>query len=217
MKRKQFTFYASFFEAMSEMGMVSRGKAITALCEFALYGIEPPPMKGVLKIYMDLVMPNIRASRKKALAGQVGAAVTNQMGSGKGEKENEKENEIENKNEIETETNCGKGEGARGRGSVWLGFERFWDLYPVKIGKEEAWEAWQRLCPEEETACQSLEHWKRTGQWLKENGRYIPRAARFLELGQHAQLPETPKMGVYGHLGKAELEAIENLMREDFT
>jgi len=217
MKRKQFTFYGSFFEAMSEMGMVARGKAITALCEYALYGIEPPSMKGALKIYMDLVMPNLDAARKKAESGAKGGRhkkASKQESKGENEVEIKKELEIE----LETETNCGKGEDALRLGSGWLGFERFWNLYPVKIGKEEAWEVWQRLCPEEAAACDNLERWMRTGQWRKENGRYIPRAARFLELGQHLQKPEAGlPTGASGKLGKAELEALEQLMRKDLT
>ena len=129
-------------------------------------------------------------------------------------KENEKENE--NEIETETETNCGKGKDALGRGSVWLGFERFWDLYPVKIGKEAAWEQWQRLCPDADALCENLENWKRTGQWLKEKGRYIPRPARFLELEQFRQRPEVAApCGALGQLGEAEMKALEKIMRED--
>ena len=204
MKRKQFTFYESFYAAMSEMSIVSRGKAITALCEFALYGIEPPPMKGALKIYMDLVMPNLRASRKKALAGKAGAAVTNQLGSGKGEKE--KEIEIEKENEIEIEREC----------SARAEFERFWDLYPMKIGKEDAWEAWQRKMPDADTACENLRSWVRSKQWTKDGSHFIPRAAKFLEQEYYLQTPDGIPKGASGQPGKAELEAIEKLMREEF-
>ena len=214
MKRKQFTFYESFYKAMADMGMNKRGLAVTLICDYALYGIEPPPQCGKMQMFMDLVYPNLAASRKKALAGQLGAGVTNQKKSSKKEIEIEKENEIET--ETETETNCTKGEDALGAQCLWVGFERFWDAYPVKIGQEEAWEQWQRLCPDPEVVCQSLQKWKLTGQWVKEKGRYVPRAAKFLEQEYYLQVPEcaAPK-GALGQLGAAEMEAIEKIMRED--
>ena len=101
-----------------------------------------------------------------------------------------------------------------GRGSVWLGFERFWEKYPIKIGKEEAWEEWQRRCPDPEVACRSLDAWMRTGQWIKEKGRYIPRAAKFLEQAYYLQAPEA-ETGATGRLGQAELEALALFMKEN--
>jgi hypothetical protein len=126
-----------------------------------------------------------------------------------------KEMEIEKENEIETETetNCTKGKDALGAASVWVGFERFWNLYPIKIGQEEAWEQWQRLCPDPDTVCRSLEKWKRTGQWVKEKSRYVPRAAKFLEQEYYLQTPEgAAPCGAVGQLGEAEIEAIRKIM-----
>ena len=206
MKRKQFTFYASFYEAMSEMNMTARGKAVTILCEYALYGIEPPQMKGALKMYVDLVRPNLEASRKKALAGHVGAGVTNRKRSGKKEKENENENEIEIEKENEIEREC----------DTRAGFERFWDLYPVKIGKEDAWLVWKQKKPDAETACQCLQSWCNSKQWNKDGSHFIPRAAKFLEQEYYLQKPEIKvPMGATGLLGQAELEALERIMREE--
>ena len=215
MKRKQFTFYRSFFNAMSEMDMEERGIAISWVCAFALDGVEPPQMRGNQKIYRDLVQPVLESGRNKALAGSKGGSIS-QASKQVSKKENEKEKEKENEIETETETNCTKGQDALGAQCLWVGFERFWDAYPVKIGQEEAWEQWQRLCPDPEVVCQSLQKWKLTGQWVKEKGRYVPRAAKFLEQEYYLQVPEcaAPK-GALGQLGAAEIEAIEKIMRED--
>ena len=197
MKRKQFTFYASFFEAMSEMNMTARGKAVTLLCEFALQGTVPEPQKGALKIYWDLVYPNLAASRKKALAGQFGAGVTNRIRNGKTEKEIENENEIEHK--------CVSGDG----------FETFWELYPVKIAREEAYAVWQRKQPDIQTVLKSLKLWMRSKRWTKDAGEFIPRAAKFLEQEYYLQTPEGPvPKGASGNLGEAELEAIARMMED---
>ena len=199
MKRKQFTFYESFYKAMADMGMHKRGLAITLICDYALYGIEPSPQCGKMQMFMDLVYPNLAASRKKALAGQLGAGVTNRKGRRKVENETEIETEI--KNEIERE--C----------VSRAGFERFWNLYPMKIAKEEAWAVWRRLEPKADAVCDGVALWMKSRQWLKDGNAYIPRAAKFLEQEYYLQTPEcaAPK-GAVGQLGAAEIEAIQKIM-----
>jgi hypothetical protein len=198
MERKQFTFYRSFYEAMSEMNMAARGRAVTILCEYALQGEEPEQLKGALKMYWNLVQPTLRSSRKKALAGRVGAAVTNQSRHGK------KENEIEKELEIELEHKCVGGDG----------FEKFWDLYPVKIAKNEAYAVWKEKMPDTQTVLKALEAWMRSKRWTKDGGNYIPRAGKFLEQEYYLQAPEV-ESGATGKPGAAELEAIARLMKEN--
>ena len=208
MKRNQFTFYRSFFEAMSELNLSQRGKAVTILCEYALMGIEPEPQKGKLKIYWNLVQPNLRTSRKRALAGQVGAAVTNQICSGKKEIEKEIENEIE----IECESNKRQ----EANGTHRENFKKFWNLYPVKIGKEKAWGVWQHMSPDPETVCQALALWMKSRQWTQEGTRFVPLAENFLKQEYFRQRPEVaPPCGALGQLGEAEMKALEKIMRED--
>ena len=215
MKRKQFTFYRSFFNAMSEMDMEERGIAISWVCAFALDGVEPPQMRGNQKIYRDLVQPVLESGRNKALAGSKGGSIS-QASKQVSKKENEKEKEKENEIETETETNCTKGQDALGAQCLWVGFERFWDLYPVKIGKEEAFAVWMRKKPDVEAVCKGLKAWISSRPWNQEDTRFVPRAAKFLEQEYYLQVPEcaAPK-GALGQLGAAEIEAIEKIMRED--
>ena len=59
----------------------------------------------------------------------------------------------------------------------------------------------------------ALECWKRSKKWQAEEGRYIPRADKFLEEKHYKQPPKDGvPMGASGYLGKAEMEAIERLM-----
>ena len=213
MKRKQFTFYRSFFNAMSEMDMEERGIAISWVCAFALDGVEPPQMRGNQKIYRDLVQPVLESGRNKALAGSKGGSIS-QASKQVSKKENEKENEKEKENEIECE--C---ENDMQQGLPWTytdSFERFWDLYPVKIGKEEAFAVWMRKKPDVEAVCKGLKAWISSRPWNQEDTRFVPRAAKFLEQEYYLQVPEcaAPK-GALGQLGAAEIEAIERIMRED--
>ena len=92
-------------------------------------------------------------------------------------------------------------------------FDFFWDAYPLKLGKKQAWLVWKKNEPELEQVMSALARWKRSKKWQTEEGRYIPRADKFLEEKHYEQPPrETVPMGASGYLGQAEVEAIERLM-----
>lgn len=178
-----------------------------AIMAYGLDGIEPEALDKKQKAAFILIKPVLETGQKKAKAGRFGAAVTNRQRHSKGEKEKEIEIEVEVENEIETETE---------NDSLWReGFGEFWELYPVKLGKEKAEEAWKRLMPDAGAVCDGLRQWVQTKQWTKDGGQFIPRAAKFLEERHYEHLPADyiPK-GASGVLGKAELEAIERIMAE---
>lgn len=62
-------------------------------------------------------------------------------------------------------------------------FERFWTVYPRKVAKQNAEKAWNKLNPDETLAQQiitAVERFRLDPQWTKDNGRYVPHAATFL-------------------------------------
>jgi len=75
MRRKQFTFYESFFEAIQCIGgKAQRADAYDALCAYALRG-ELPDFKRLsagARMVMTVCMPVLTAAHKKAEAGQKG-------------------------------------------------------------------------------------------------------------------------------------------------
>ena len=63
------------------------------------------------------------------------------------------------------------------------GFEQFWKAYPRKIAKGEARRVWFRLKPDSallERILKAIEAQKRTEQWHKESGKFIPHPATWL-------------------------------------
>ena len=94
-------------------------------------------------------------------------------------------------------------------------FDFFWEKYPLKLAKKQAWLAWKKEEPDPDAVMPALECWKRSKKWQAEEGRYIPRADKFIE-EKHYELPpkDAVPSGASGYLGKAELEAIERLMNE---
>ena len=173
---------------------------------YALDSKEPEGLDGAQKAAFILIKPVLDASWKKAMGG-VNSGKTRRRSrednANKREKEEEKEIEKENENEIEDE--CREG-----------AFGEFWDLYPVKLGKDKALDAWKKLRPDAQAVCDGVKKWRQTKQWKEENGRFIPRAAKFLEERHYEHLPgDHIPVGASGVLGKAELEAIARIMGEE--
>ena len=241
--RKQFTFYGSFYESLAILPIEQAQQGLWAIVTYGLFGKLPkmeiePAALAVFK----MATPVLDAARKKS-QGAVNSQEKRKRRKEKsesldripsgyaqdtlkeGEKEKEKEVEVEKEVELEVEVEK-ELEIETEKESLYTDsvcvnrdtdtdrFERFWDFYPVKLGKQKAWEAWQEENPDLDKAITALECWKRSRQWRQENGRYIPKAANFLKEKYFLQIPEgSVPMGASGHLGMAEMEAIENLMR----
>ena len=131
MERKQFTFYESFFRAVSRIrDRQARCEAYDAVCRYALTGALPDleQLADVVAITFELIRPTLDSSRMKAKSGTRGGSrkqaesKSKQTGSkaeanrkqsaregekekeGEVEEEEEKETEYENEKETEYET-----------------------------------------------------------------------------------------------------------------
>ena len=90
-------------------------------------------------------------------------------------------------------------------------FERFWAVYPRQIRMRDARKAFKDVAVPVEILIQSVEAWKQSEDWTKDNGRWIPAPSKWLNehrwedvRNQNAE-PFTP--------GDAEIAAIANLRR----
>jgi len=66
-------------------------------------------------------------------------------------------------------------------------FNEFWAVYPKKVGKQAAFKAWQRVKPTAELHGKimgAVMAATKTEQWQRENGRYIPNPATWLNQGR---------------------------------
>ena len=62
-------------------------------------------------------------------------------------------------------------------------FDRFWAEYPNKVKKPNAKRAWDKLKPEAELVSRimhGLARWKDSDQWTRDDGRFIPHPATWL-------------------------------------
>jgi len=62
-------------------------------------------------------------------------------------------------------------------------FEKFWEVYPKKIGKGEAFKAWKKIKPSQvlqQKIIESINNQSKSEQWIKDGGQYIPNAQKWL-------------------------------------
>lgn len=97
-------------------------------------------------------------------------------------------NQTEQDNTETTTPPSPSSEGSDGakKSPVELRFDEFWNAYPKKVGKQYALKAWNKIKPTaelHESIMQAVDRQKRSDQWRKENGRYIPNPATWLNGG----------------------------------
>lgn len=69
-----FTFFESYFSAISELDDADRLACYDAICRYGVTGEEPQDLAGVAAMAFKLIKPNIDKSHSRSAAGAVGAA-----------------------------------------------------------------------------------------------------------------------------------------------
>jgi hypothetical protein len=83
----------------------------------------------------------------------------------------------------DTHTPIARGKTAR---SVRDGFDEFWSAYPKKAARQAAVKAWSRIAASVPTAdiMAGLDRARRSEQWLKDGGQFVPHASTWLNGGR---------------------------------
>ncbi|RKZ14217.1 hypothetical protein DRQ53_11995 [bacterium] len=78
-------------------------------------------------------------------------------------------------------------------------FLEFWAAYPRKIGKGAAWKVWKQRKdrPKNGDMLASVEAHKRSEQWTKDGGQYIPHPATFLNQARWEDEPDSADREVW--------------------
>lgn len=210
MERTQFTFYDSFFRAISRIkSKAARCDAYDALCQYALYGIEPDidGMPDASAIAFESFKPNLDAGRRKAQSGSVGGK-SKQTESKQEANDKQTESKKKDKNKEKNKDKCLKAD-----------FDLFWEAYPRKEGKQKAEAAFAKVVVPVQDLLDAIEAQKKSAQWTKDGGQFIPHPATWLNgkrwLDQMVVATGTRKgvpMGASGEMGAAEMAAIAQLM-----
>jgi hypothetical protein len=75
------------------------------------------------------------------------------------------------------------------------GFDAFWAAYPKKKAKDDARKAWQKRRPDAallRVILDALQQQRQSPDWQKENGRYVPFPATWLNRGQWTDAADEP-------------------------
>ena len=86
-------------------------------------------------------------------------------------------------------------------------FEQFWRAYPKKVGKKKAQLAWKKAGdrPEIAQVIRRIEESKRTDQWTKDNGQFIPHPSTWINEGRWDDEPtQTPPSAMEKFLARSQ-------------
>lgn len=203
------TFYASFWGAISSMSKKDQLPVFRAVISYGLFGYHKESLSAGQDAFFALMKPVLDSSRKKAANGKHGGSKTKANG-----KQNATENEVENENEIENEVEIEKENESKRTEE----FEQFWSAYPRKEGKQKAMEEFLKVEVDIDVLLLAVEEQKKSAQWQKNVGQFIPHASTWLngKRWEDLLLPpanDVPK-GASGQLGEAEMEAIRRVLQE---
>lgn len=183
MKRKQFTFYYSFYDVISciEEPPV-RAEAYDALCRYALMG-EKPDFENLsleAKMAVKAFMPTLDASRKKAQSGSLGGSKRQANASKTQANAKQTESKSKNKDKIEIKTEEKTEIKKELKHESEAAFDLFWDEYPRKVKKQQAREAFACVSVSLDVLLEALSRQKKSSQWQEDGGRFVPYPAVWL-------------------------------------
>lgn len=180
-KAKGIMLYFDIKEPLKDFSDEERGKLVWALLEYAENGTLPQ-FSGSLKTAFNFIKKDIdrdiekyfnRCQKNKENISkrydciQSNTTVNNRQQSLLNKNKDKDKNK--NKNKIKENYN--------------LLFAQFWDMYPKKKGKQAAEKAFQKIAPDEallKTMLNAIEEQKKSAEWQKDNGQYIPHPATWL-------------------------------------
>lgn len=214
LQRKQFTFYRSFFEAIETIpGKHHRADMYAMVCDYALNGNLPDieGLTAIQKANMRIIMPILDSARQKAEAGQLGGSRT------KAEFKHQESKDKDKEKMKEKEKNKTKSKGSALAEGEIDSFEIFWALFPKKVGKELARQAFKRVDVPLSTLKAAIAQQQNSIQWSRENGQYIPNPDTWLsERRWEDELPMLSGGSIQasGIMGDAERDAIRRMLAE---
>ena len=201
MERTQMTFYASFWDALNGLPKKDQLPVFRAVVSYGLYGEHNETLSTSQNAFFALMRPVLDASRKKAANGKHGGSKPKANGK---QTASEKEKEKERENEIEYESKKA------------ADFDRFWQSYLRKVGKVKAEAAFHKVTVPVEVLLAAIEAQKKSAQWTKDNGQFIPYPATWLNGKRWEDQVETVASAPNGReLDADEVAAIQRMMQED--
>ena len=194
-EREKFTFFRSYLESAKALdSKEEQADFLLAVCEYGLNGVLPEQKKGFVAAVFAAVKPNLDTSLAKAKAGAAGGRAnrteanesTLEANESKGEANastsEANESNLEAIRNKEVEKGNKKKEVLKPIAQTEKDFDTFWDEYPNRKGKGKAREAFKKAIKKTtlETMLEAVRRQKQGAQWKKDDGRFIPYPATWL-------------------------------------
>jgi len=211
--------FIDLLDAMEPFGDAERGRLFTAMLEYAKTG-EVPQLGGNERYLFPMIKAQLDRDREALQArarlnsenGKLGGRPKKAKESEKSERFFEKANKSEKSQDKDKDKDKDK-DNIPPKPPTG-DFERFWSVYPKKVGKEAARKAFSKVKAPVDTLIGTVLAQKRSTQWTKDNGRFIPNPATWLNQGRWEDVLETPVEETSGWtMGAEELEAIRAMKR----
>lgn len=190
--------YYDWVEQMAALEDDERGRLFVAILEYARSG-APPEMSGreaiLFPVFKAVVDRDAQKSDAMARNGATGGRASKanaskfkqtEANASKAKPTNNIRHKTEDR-EHKTEDDIPPKSPSEGDA-----FERFWSVYPRKVGKQSAKRAFERVKVPLETLVAAVERQKCSDQWARDNGQYIPHPTTWLNQGRwDDELPES--------------------------
>lgn len=180
--RNTIKFFRSFYDAARMLDKETQADYLMAILRYG-FDDELPSDNGVASAMFLLVKPNIDASVKMSDGGRRG-----------GQASCKPTPSLPQAYDKPTASVSQPEEGSRkkevGSRSIPplppLGFDEFWASYPKKVGKQSALKSFAKAIKtvDLQTLLTAIDRQKRSSQWSRDNGQYIPNPATWLNQGR---------------------------------
>ena len=185
-------------EAILALTDSERGRLLASILAYGMGGGAEKPRGNEISLYLVLKAQmdmDYEISQKKAMAGRAG---------GEAKASKSKQTLAESSRifaplppvpsppisplyiPLTPKENIPKGIQKKVPEKAYLGFDQFWDVYPKKSAKKDAFDAWKRVDPDEGLVKRILEAVKQQKLWPQycgENARYFPSPSKWLDGG----------------------------------
>ena len=212
--------YPNHYAMLAALSHADQGRLLMALLDYSIRG-EEPAFRGSLRVAFAELRGDVDRSiqrweaavRQRSEAGRRSAAMRaakkfteevscNDSSGGErplnaaedrsapstNQNQNSNQNQIQNQTQIQNQNNLSPSQSPGGRERD---FEIFWQAYPRKVGKKAACRAYLRTATPPERILQALERQRADPQWQREQGRFIPHPATWLNQGRWEDEPGT--------------------------
>ena len=180
--------FIDYLDAIEPLGDAERGRLFTSLLVYARTG-EAPQLGGNERFLFPMMRAQIdrdnsamdSLSDARSEAGRKGAEA--KQANARFAKQNKQMPDLPSKTSKDKEKDKEKDKD-KDKDDSASPFESFWAAYPRKVGKQAAKKAFSKVSVPVKTLIDAVNSQKNSEQWRKDNGRYIPNPATWLNQGR---------------------------------